>query len=172
MQRVCLTHRLSTLEMCIIVNTSKPPARVDYLTPSQRSEVMRSVKSKDTKAELIVRRLCRELDRAGYRLNRGDLPGSPDIAFISQKIAIFVHGCFWHGHTCKAGTNQPTSNIDYWRPKIARNQARDKSNLRALAAMGWKTLVIWECETKRDDGQSARRKLRSFFKRSHKADKS
>ncbi|MEL7464507.1 MAG: very short patch repair endonuclease [Pseudomonadota bacterium] len=112
---------------------------------------MARVKRRDTKPEMIVRRALRDIGFTGYRLDRGDLPGRPDIAFIGRRRAIFVHGCFWHGHDCKRGARTPKTNVDYWRAKIARNRARDAAALDALASDGWRALVIWECELKRSD---------------------
>jgi DNA mismatch endonuclease (patch repair protein) len=88
------------------------------------------------------------MGRTGYRLHRKDLPGKPDIVFIGKKLAIFVHGCFWHGHDCRRGARTPKTNRDYWPQKIERNQRRDAENIAALQADGWRTLVIWECEIK------------------------
>ena len=112
-----------------------------------RSAVMRAVKSRDTSPELAVRALLRPI-ATGYRLHRGDLPGKPDVVYASRKLAIFVHGCFWHGHDCARGARAPKINADYWRAKIARNRARDENTLAAYAAMGWRTLVVHECELK------------------------
>ena len=112
-----------------------------------RSAVMRAVKSRDTGAERAVRALLRPI-ATGYRLNRADLPGKPDVVYIGRKLAIFVHGCFWHGHDCVRGARVPQANADYWRAKIARNRARDEKTLAAYAAMGWRTLVVHECELK------------------------
>ena len=112
-----------------------------------RSAVMRAVKSRDTGAERAVRALLRPI-ASGYRLNRDDLPGKPDIVYIGRKLAIFVHGCFWHGHECARGARMPKANADYWASKIARNRARDEKTLAAYAAMGWRTLVVYECELK------------------------
>ncbi len=121
-----------------------------------RSAVMRRVKARDTKPELQVRRLLRNLGHTGYRLDRRDLPGRPDIAFIGRRQAIFVHGCFWHGHDCRRGARAPKTNAEYWRAKIARNRARDEAALAALAATGWEALVIWECEMKDADALAGR----------------
>jgi len=112
-----------------------------------RSAVMRAVRSRDTGAERAVRALLRPI-APGYRLNRADLPGKPDIAYGRRKLAIFVHGCFWHGHDCARGARVPKANADYWRAKIARNRARDEKTLVAYAAMGWRALMIYECELK------------------------
>ena len=106
---------------------------------------MARVKGKDTKPELKVRQL---LWAAGYRyrLHRKDLPGSPDIVLRGRKAAVFVHGCFWHGHDCKRGARQPKGNAEYWRSKIEGNRARDDRSAEALAGKGWRPLVVWECE--------------------------
>lgn len=116
-----------------------------------RSEVMRRVKGRDTGPEKRVRAALRSLGAAGYRLHRRDLPGRPDIAFIGQRKAIFVHGCFWHGHDCPRGARAPKSNAEYWRAKIARNQTRDASAVAALQDAGWSVLVLWECEIKSEE---------------------
>ncbi len=121
-----------------------------------RSEVMRRVKSRDTAPERAVRALLRGLGHVGYRLQRRDLPGRPDIAFIGRKRAIFVHGCFWHGHSCRRGARLPATNADYWRAKIARNVARDAAARAALEAAGWRVLVVWECALKDRDALAAR----------------
>lgn len=111
-----------------------------------RSENMRRIRSKNTGPELVVRQLLRGLGFTGYRIHRKDLPGKPDVAFISRKKAIFIHGCFWHGHGCKEGRREPKSNRDYWLPKIERNRQRDAAHLSGFARLGWSVLTIWECE--------------------------
>ncbi len=105
---------------------------------------MSRVKGRDTEPELHVRR---ELHAAGlrYRLHRQDLPGRPDIALPALRTAIFVHGCFWHGHQCKRG-RRPTSNSAFWTAKLDRNLQRDRSAIAALNQAGWTVTVIWECE--------------------------
>ena len=117
----------------------------DVFTPAQRSAVMRRVKGRDTGPELAVRRLLTGLGLR-YRLHRRDLPGTPDVAFIGRRTALFVHGCFWHGHDCRRGARQPKANADYWRAKVARNRARDAEAAAALAARAWRRIVVWECE--------------------------
>jgi DNA mismatch endonuclease, patch repair protein len=112
-----------------------------------RSAVMRAVKSRDTGPERAVRALLRPIAR-GYRLHRADLPGKPDIVYAGRRLAIFVHGCFWHGHDCPRGARMPKANADYWRAKIARNRARDAATLASLEAMGWRALTVYECELK------------------------
>lgn len=111
-----------------------------------RSENMRRIRSKHTMPELAVRRLVRALGYLGYRLHRKNLPGKPDIVFVGRKKAIFVHGCFWHGHDCKEGVRKPKSNAGYWFDKIERNRQRDRTHLIALQSMGWVVLTVWECE--------------------------
>lgn len=118
------------------------------MTPDEfRSRTMRAVRSKDTKPELVVRRLAHSLGFR-FRLHRKDLPGSPDLVFPSRRKVIFVHGCFWHGHGCTRGDRQPKANADYWSAKIARNRARDTRSIEMLHQTGWSTLVIWECDLK------------------------
>jgi len=112
-----------------------------------RSATMRAVKSRDTAPERAVRSIARAL-APGYRLNRAALPGKPGIVYGKRRLAIFVHGCFWHGHDCKRGAREPRANNAYWREKIAKNRLRDEKNLAALAALGWRTLVIHECALK------------------------
>jgi DNA mismatch endonuclease (patch repair protein) len=127
-----------------------------------RSRTMRSVHSSNTGPELAARRLLRNLGYSGYRVNRKELPGKPDICFIGLKKALFVHGCFWHGHTCRHGSNKPKSNQSYWLPKIERNEARDKANAAKLAQLGWSVQIIWECELRKPDELT--RKLIAFMK--------
>ncbi len=133
---------------------------VDKLTPEARSENMRRIKSKGMKPELVVRSLVHSMGYR-YRLHRKDLPGKPDLVFGPKRKAIFVHGCFWHQHPgCKEG-RIPGSNKDYWGPKLARNIRRDAENLASLRDAGWRTLVIWECETK--EIPALRRRIRQFL---------
>jgi DNA mismatch endonuclease (patch repair protein) len=108
---------------------------------------MRRVKDRDTRPEMIVRRALTRLG-ARYRLHRKDLPGRPDVAMPGRKLAIFVHGCFWHGHDCARGARVPKQNRDYWLAKVARNRARDAATRDALDAMGWRAETLWECELK------------------------
>ena len=119
----------------------------DVFTPSERSAVMRAVKSSNTTPEIAVRRAAHSIGLR-FRLNRTDLPGKPDLVFPARRAALFVHGCFWHGHNCTRGARVPASNRDYWLAKIGRNVTRDKATLAALKRQGWKAHVIWECETR------------------------
>lgn len=125
-----------------------------------RSRTMRAVRSKDTKPEIMVRRLAHALGFR-FRLHRKDLPGSPDLVFPGRRAVVFVHGCFWHGHNCKRGARQPKENADYWRNKIARNAARDVRVSDELIDLGWRHMTVWECEL-RDEGMVTTR-LRRFL---------
>lgn len=125
-----------------------------------RSAVMRAVKSENTGPERALRKLLHAL-APGYRLHRADLPGKPDVVYGPRRLAIFMHGCFWHGHDCKRGARPPKNNADYWRAKIARNRARDEKNVAALEAQGWRALTIFECELKDEDALTTR--LRSVL---------
>lgn len=115
-------------------------------TPSARSQIMARIRSKDTAPEKRVRRI---LFAMGYRfrIHRKELPGCPDIAFLSRKKVIFVNGCFWHQHPNCPRARLPATNRDYWIPKLEANIRRDKRVARELGLGGWKTLTIWECET-------------------------
>ena len=116
---------------------------VDVLTPDQRSFNMSRIKGRDTKPEL---RCGRGLHARGFRfrLHRRDLPGRPDLVFPSRRAAIFVHGCFWHGHDCPM-FRLPATRPAFWRTKIDGNRARDRKAVAALAASGWRALIVWEC---------------------------
>jgi len=132
----------------------------DTVSPERRSWIMSRVRGKDTTPELIVRSKTHKLGYR-FRLHRRDLPGVPDLVFVSRRKVIFVHGCFWHGHHCVRGDRQPKSHSDYWRKKIARNKERDRSNRRQLRDLGWDVLVIWECQL-RDEGELVK-KLKAFI---------
>ena len=121
---------------------------VDRVTIEQRSKNMAAVRSQDTMPELRVRRI---LHAAGYRyrLHRKDLPGKPDLVLSRFRLAVFVNGCFWHGHSCSRG-RRPTSNRDFWERKIDANVRRDRTNRSLLKEMGWKIHTVWECRL--DDG--------------------
>ena len=123
---------------------------MDKLAPGRRSINMAAIRAKNTKPEMIVRRLVHQFGYR-YRLHQRDLPGKPDLVFTRHRKAIFVHGCFWHQHSaCREG-RVPNSRVEYWGPKLARNVIRDRAALAGLAKLGWKVLVVWECETKDQD---------------------
>ncbi len=109
----------------------------DVYGPEKRSAVMRRVKGRGTGPEIAVRRLIWRLG-GRYRLNRADLPGKPDIVLAGRRLAIFVHGCFWHGHDCARGARVPKANKAYWIAKVARNRARDVATRTALTALRWR----------------------------------
>lgn len=121
--------------------------RTDNLTPDDRIRTMQSVHSVDTSPEKVVRRLLYSMGYR-YRLHRADLPGKPDIVFACRKKVIFVHGCFWHSHNCKAGNKRPKTNSTYWQTKLQKNCERDQRHQEQLQADGWQVFVVWECETK------------------------
>lgn len=116
----------------------------DTRTPEQRRRIMQSVKTVHTGPELAVRRLLFALGYR-FRLHRKGLPGRPDIVLSGRRRVILVHGCYWHGHDCPKG-RLPKSRVEYWGPKIAANMARDERNAAELSALGWQSLVIWQCE--------------------------
>lgn len=125
---------------------------MDRIDAERRSENMKRIRSTETRPELHVRKLVRNLGYSGYRLHRKDLPGKPDIAFIGRRKAIFVHGCFWHQHPdpgCLDG-RLPKSRQEYWLPKLERNQKRDATAFKQLVEAGWTVLVIWECDLRRE----------------------
>jgi DNA mismatch endonuclease (patch repair protein) len=127
----------------------------DVFSEAERSAVMRRVKGRDTGPEMKVRKALTRLG-ARYRLHRKDLPGRPDIVFVGRKLALFVHGCFWHGHDCARGARTPKQNRDYWVAKVGRNVARDAKNRAALEALGWRVETIWECDLKDEAALEAR----------------
>lgn len=120
------------------------------IAPELRSQMMRSIRKKNTRPELEVRRVLRRLG-FGYRLHAADLPGNPDIIFRTRRKAIFVHGCFWHQHPGCHLAKKPSARPEYWLPKLARNVERDRAAVAALEALGWKTLVVWECEVSQEE---------------------
>lgn len=115
----------------------------DVLTPEQRRLNMSRVRSRNTRPEMLVRR---GLHALGYRfrLHRRDLPGRPDLVLPSHRVALFVHGCFWHGHDCEL-FRLPATRSEFWARKISGNKARDQKALLELAARGWRTMIVWEC---------------------------
>ena len=120
---------------------------MDKLSPEQRSRNMAQVKAENTRPEILVRSL---LHRMGYRFRLHDkkLPGKPDIILPKYKAVIFVHGCFWHGHEgCKRGTI-PATRTEFWRNKISSNKIRDSNNITDLKNLGYRCLVLWQCELK------------------------
>jgi DNA mismatch endonuclease (patch repair protein) len=111
---------------------------------------MSRIRGKDTKPEMVVRRLVHAMGYR-YRLHQKDLPGKPDLVFPCLKKVIFVHGCFWHVHNCRYGRVKPATNAEFWESKRSGNRERDARNRRHLTQLGWQALVIWECQVVRKD---------------------
>jgi DNA mismatch endonuclease (patch repair protein) len=134
----------------------------DKLSPERRSKNMAAIKGKDTKPELIVRKLVHARGYR-YRLHRKDLPGKPDLVFSPRRKVIFVHGCFWHGCEREGclDARRPKSNTGYWNTKIEGNKSRDQKHLQSLQFDGWKVLVVWDCET--NDAAALERRIVSFL---------
>jgi DNA mismatch endonuclease, patch repair protein len=133
----------------------------DRLNDADRSALMARIRSRNTAPELSVRRLLHAL---GYRYsaNVAGLPGSPDLAFMRRKKAIFVHGCFWHSHNCGRGF-KPKANAAFWEAKFSRNVARDRRVLAELEAMGWRAVVVYECELRGPDIEELTWRLIAFL---------
>ena len=119
----------------------------DIVNNRRRSEMMANIKGGDTTPEHAVRRIAHRMGLR-FRLHRKDLPGRPDLIFPRHRLAVFVHGCFWHRHEGCRNAYMPKSRVEFWTEKFTGNVARDKRNEEALRNLGWRTLVIWECETR------------------------
>ena len=128
---------------------------MDSISTARRSENMSRIRSKDTKPEMVIRRM---LHRMGYRyvLHKRDLPGVPDLVFPSRRKVILVHGCFWHHHKGCIDGRIPKSRLDYWGPKLLRNVERDLRNISKMRRRGWKVIKVWECDTTDAKGVIAR----------------
>ena len=133
---------------------------MDSLTPKERSEIMARVRSKNTRPEILVRKLVSTL-RHRYHLHQKNLPGCPDLVFRRKHKVIFVHGCFWHRHANCALARMPKSRLDFWTRKLEGNRRRDARNKRALAREGWKVLTIWECQLR--DAERLKGRIRRFL---------
>lgn len=136
---------------------------MDIIDKQARSRLMGRIRGKDTKPEMVVRRIAHRLGFR-FRLHRSDLPGSPDLVFPGRRKVVFVHGCYWHRHPGCRLAYQPKSNVEFWTEKFAANVARDQKALQELRNQGWDTLVIWECDAK-DSGLVASR-LSTYLGRS------
>ena len=135
---------------------------VDKFSKQKRSEIMSHIKSKNTKPEMTVRKIIYSLGYR-YRLHRKDLPGKPDLAFINKKKVIFINGCFWHGHSGCKKSALPDTNYEFWNDKIKNNVNRDTLNYKRLEDMGWKYLVIWQCEIKKDNIENIKSNIIHFL---------
>lgn len=133
----------------------------DKLSPEGRSALMSRIRAKDTQPEMAVRRLLHAL---GYRyvLHDKRLPGKPDLVFPGRRKVIFVHGCFWHGHSCGRGF-RPSSNAAFWAAKIDSNRSRDRRNVRAIRAQGWRVFIVWECAAQPKKMEALRQRLVAFL---------
>jgi len=118
---------------------------MDTITKELRSEIMGRVHNKDTRPEMVVRRLVHSLGYR-YRLHRKDLPGKPDMAFPGRRKVIFIHGCFWHRHEGCALARMPKSRVSFWELKLEGNKTRDQRNVQQLRDAGWDVLTVWECQ--------------------------
>ncbi len=127
----------------------------DVLTSEQRHRCMSHIRNKNTSPELKVRKMVHSMGFR-YRLHVDTLPGKPDLVFPRMKKVIFVHGCFWHLHSCKYGSVKPTTNADFWKAKREDNKERDSRNREKLFQKGWQVLCIWECETKNESELKSR----------------
>ncbi len=134
----------------------------DIVSSHRRSEMMAGIKGRDTKPELAVRRIAHRLGLR-FRLHRKDLPGRPDLVFPRHRLAVFVHGCFWHRHEECRYSYTPRSRVAFWMEKFAQNVARDRRDQEALQDLGWQVLVIWECETR--DEETVRQYLQGWIER-------
>jgi DNA mismatch endonuclease (patch repair protein) len=137
-----------------------PISQFENVAPVVRRRMSR-IRKKDTKPELVVRRIAHRLGYR-YRLHRRDLPGTPDLTFPLRRKVVLVHGCFWHQHDCQLGAKQPRVRPEYWLPKLQRNKERDARNLELLRSAGWSTLVLWECQL--SEPSALARRLRNFLR--------
>ena len=119
---------------------------MDSFSKEERSRIMSRIRSFDTKPEVAVRKYLFSKGLR-YRKNVATLPGKPDLVFPKYKTVVFIHGCFWHGHNCKAA-DLPETRREFWEKKIEGNKSRDKENVLALQSLGWKILTVWQCEIK------------------------
>ena len=134
----------------------------DIVDSRRRSEMMAGIKGRNTRPELVVRRIAHKLGLR-FRLHQKDLPGRPDLVFPRYRLAVFVHGCFWHRHEGCRYAYTPKSRVAFWTEKFAENVARDRRNEEALRDLGWRVLVIWECDTR--DYEAISRRLEGAIDR-------
>jgi len=135
---------------------------MDVVGKDQRSRLMSRIRGKDTTPEMIVRRLVHSLGYR-YRLHVRQLPGCPDLVFASRRKAILVHGCFWHRHKCRKGRSMPGTRVRFWSEKLSRNQSRDRLVRSRLRRLGWRVLVVWECQLRPRKLPALAARLRRFL---------
>jgi len=133
----------------------------DIYTPEKRSEIMRQVSGKNTKPEILLQKLVSDL-HIKFIAHYSELPGEPDLAFVRIKRVMFMHGCFWHGHKNCANAARPTSNGLFWNEKLDATLVRDRRHVRELRKMGWKALIIWECQLRKNP-RGVNTKLKRFL---------
>lgn len=134
---------------------------MDVHDKQTRSFNMSRIKGRDTKPEIKVRSLCHHLGLR-VRLHHKDLPGKPDLVFPKHRTVIFVHGCYWHSHSCKYGVVRPKTNAEFWQYKRNRTIDRDQTNTKNLRALGWTVLIYWECEIKSSEEKLIKRIRKDF----------
>ena len=157
-----IQRQLPDVSSTLILTNERAPVRKAYTIDPKRSAMMARIGQRDTQPELTVRR---SLHRLGYRfrLHRRDLPGTPDITLPRYRLAVLVHGCFWHRHPRCRFAYTPKTRVEFWSRKFDQNVARDKTVNRKLRALGWTVLTVWECET--FDSVALTQRLEGFFKR-------
>jgi DNA mismatch endonuclease (patch repair protein) len=135
----------------------------DTISRRRRSQNMRHILSKGTKPEMVVRRLVHSLGYR-FRLHVSDMPGKPDIVLPSHRKIIEVRGCFWHQHFECIDSHIPKSRVSYWKPKLRKNVVRGGQNLKALRKLGWRVLVVWECEVRPSRSERLKKRVAHFLK--------
>lgn len=135
----------------------------DVHTKAQRSYNMSRIRGKDTTPELVVRRLVHGMGFR-YRLHVRSLPGKPDLVFTVRRKVILVHGCFWHRHDCRLGRPMPATRCDFWRAKFEGNLRRDAEQVRVLRRLGWRVMIIWQCDTESSKADRLARRIGVFLK--------
>ncbi|MEC4272776.1 very short patch repair endonuclease [Adlercreutzia sp. R25] len=178
-EKIAKTEKLEELEETAAAHAAKSDAPAIRLSGTHRYDFgvvsaathksMQGNKRRDTKPEMLVRRMLREMGYTGYRCDWKKAPGRPDVAFVGRKKAIFVMGCFWH--RCPAcNLSVPKKNVEYWEKKFARNIERDERNRAALEEAGWDVLMLWEHQLKKKELPATRRLLYDFVRRNGEAD--
>lgn len=140
----------------------------DILTPQQRSERMSRVRGKNSNPEMKLRRLVHGMGFR-YRLHDGNLPGKPDMVFAGRRAVIFMHGCFWHRHHNCSLARIPKSRVGFWTEKLESNRKRDRRNRDKLKRLGWRVLVVWECQLRNEE--STARIVKNFLEQQNEAPK-